>query len=64
MMVDSFKRVLRVSQDVGAYCLWLTSVSEEKVKFYEARQFVRFHPDRLDMYVLTSTLRDAFTPQP
>lgn len=62
LMVDAFKRALRVAEEVGAYCLWLESVSEEKAKFYEARQFTRFKPDELKMYVLMETLRDAFKP--
>jgi GNAT superfamily N-acetyltransferase len=60
LMVDSFKRVLRVSEDVGAYCIWLTCVDEPTVSFYESVQFARIEPDSLDMYVPLQTLRDAF----
>lgn len=47
LMVDAFKRALRVA---------------DKAKFYEDRQFARIKPGKLDMYVLMQTLRDGFTP--
>ncbi len=59
-MIDSFERVLRVAEDVGAYCLWLTSVSEVRVKFYSDRKFMRIEDGKLDMYLPLETIRDAF----
>lgn len=61
LMVDSFKRALRVSEDVGAYCIWLTCVDEPTVPFYESLQFMRIEPKGLDMFVPLKTLRDAFS---
>jgi GNAT superfamily N-acetyltransferase len=60
LMIDSFERVLRVAEDVGAYCLWLTSVSEVRVKFYSDRKFMRIEDGKLDMYLPLETIRDAF----
>lgn len=61
LMVDSFRRALRVSEDVGAYCIWLTCVDEPTVPFYQSLQFDRIEPDGLDMFVPLKTLRDAFS---
>lgn len=60
LMTHAFKRVLNVSEEVGAYCLWLEAINEQVAKFYEAKLFERFEPKGLKMYILTDTIRDAF----
>lgn len=60
LMTDAFKRVTRVSRNVGGYhSLWLESLTEAAVGFYERHQFTRFKPGDKRMFVLMDTLRDA-----
>ena len=61
LMTDAFQRVLRVSEEVGTYCLWLECVDEPTVHFYNSLGFQRIEKSKLDMYVPLETIRDAFS---
>ncbi len=57
LMLDAFTRTLKVAENAGTYCLWLTAIDEERAAWYAARDFVRMEPGKLDMYVPVETIR-------
>jgi GNAT superfamily N-acetyltransferase len=59
LIYDAFGRCVRVSEDVGAYCIWLTAVDEPTLEYYESLGFLRTTPGKLNMYLPLQTLRTA-----
>ena len=62
MMLDAFERTLRIADDVGVYCLWLTAVDQPTSAFYEKLGFSFIDPetaDNLDMFIPRLTIADA-----
>lgn len=59
LMIDAFRRALRVAEEAGTYCLWLTAVDEAKAEWYSRKQFLRIE-EGLEMYLPLDTIRDAF----
>lgn len=61
LMFDAFQRSLEVAENAGAYCLWLTSVSDDKAKWYKGKQFDFIEAGKLEMYIPLATIRDALS---
>lgn len=59
LIVDAFDRSVRVSEDAGAQFLWLNSIDEQKLSYYESLGFARVKRGRLEMWISLQTLRAA-----